>query len=312
MQSQKLESIGRLAGGVAHDFNNILTAILGYGEIVARELDPDDPAPRATSRRSSWPPSGPARLTRQLLIFAAARGGAAARPRSQRAGDEPLAPAAAPHRRARRAGGRAAPRACGRCAADAGPARAGAGEPGGQRPRRHAARGAPVHRDRQRRASDEAASTAPPEARARALRAPDRHRHRPRHERRDDAPTSSSPSSPPRARARAPAWAWPPATASSSSAAAPSSASSEPGKGTTFTIYLPRYEGPAAGHRGDRGGAGRRAGTRRCWWWRTTPRCGAIAVRALRARGLPGGRGRERRTRRWRWPSASGRASICW
>jgi two-component system cell cycle sensor histidine kinase/response regulator CckA len=69
MQSQKLESIGRLAGGVAHDFNNILTAILGYGEIVTRELPPDNPLVddveeiKLAAERAG-------RLTRQLLIFA--------------------------------------------------------------------------------------------------------------------------------------------------------------------------------------------------------------------------------------------------
>jgi PAS domain S-box-containing protein len=68
-QSQKLESVGRLAGGVAHDFNNILTAILGYGEIVTRELPPDNPLVddveeiKLAAERAG-------RLTRQLLIFA--------------------------------------------------------------------------------------------------------------------------------------------------------------------------------------------------------------------------------------------------
>jgi PAS domain S-box-containing protein len=69
MQSQKLESVGRLAGGVAHDFNNILTAILGYGEIVTRELAPDNPLIEDVEEiKLAAERAG--RLTRQLLIFA--------------------------------------------------------------------------------------------------------------------------------------------------------------------------------------------------------------------------------------------------
>ncbi|HEY6572987.1 MAG TPA: ATP-binding protein [Candidatus Eisenbacteria bacterium] len=66
--SQKMEAIGRLAGGVAHDFNNLLTAIMGYAQLMTLRFGPKDPAIHDTeeilraAERASM-------LTRQLLAF---------------------------------------------------------------------------------------------------------------------------------------------------------------------------------------------------------------------------------------------------
>jgi PAS domain S-box-containing protein len=68
-QSQKMEAVGKLAAGIAHDFNNLLTAILGFTDIAERTLGADNPSrpPLAQIRRSG---QQAAALTRQLLAFA--------------------------------------------------------------------------------------------------------------------------------------------------------------------------------------------------------------------------------------------------
>ncbi|PIP35127.1 MAG: hybrid sensor histidine kinase/response regulator, partial [Desulfobacterales bacterium CG23_combo_of_CG06-09_8_20_14_all_52_9] len=68
-QAQRMESIGRLAGGVAHDFNNMLGVIIGHAELATYKMDPSSPACadiaeiRKAAERSTD-------LTRQLLAFA--------------------------------------------------------------------------------------------------------------------------------------------------------------------------------------------------------------------------------------------------
>lgn len=66
--AQKLEAVGRLAGGVAHDFNNLLTVILGFSEFLLEQL-PKDSGPFRDATEIQTAAQRASRLTKQLLAF---------------------------------------------------------------------------------------------------------------------------------------------------------------------------------------------------------------------------------------------------
>ncbi|MBC8001763.1 MAG: response regulator [Opitutaceae bacterium] len=68
IEAQKMEVLGQLAGGVAHDFNNILMTIMGYTDLLTMEIEPESPLLEYTGelRQASERAAG---LTRQLLVF---------------------------------------------------------------------------------------------------------------------------------------------------------------------------------------------------------------------------------------------------
>jgi two-component system, cell cycle sensor histidine kinase and response regulator CckA len=66
--AQKMEAVGRLAGGIAHEFNNALSVILSYGELILSDLEPEDPM-RLDIEEIRKAAKKATDLTRQLLLF---------------------------------------------------------------------------------------------------------------------------------------------------------------------------------------------------------------------------------------------------
>ncbi len=107
-QAQKIEAIGQLAGGIAHDSNNMLAATLGNLDLLLDALPPAEVAPRSLAERAIEAAERVADLNRRLLAFARKQ---TLRPQidrrqsaGQRDGDDPAADARRNHRDRSRAG----------------------------------------------------------------------------------------------------------------------------------------------------------------------------------------------------------------
>ena len=218
-QAQKMEAVGRLAGGVAHDFNNLLTVILGYSNLLLEQLDENRvlyqevaEIKRAADRAAT--------LTQQLLAFSRKQV-LSLRPVDL---NQVLGAQADMLRRLIGEDVELDDEARGRPRPDPGgprPDRAGGHEPGGERARRHAAGRPALDRDRERGSGRRL--RAPARRAARAVRHARRDRHRGRAWTRPPRPGSSSPSSRPRSRARGRGSGSPASTRSCASAGATSS-----------------------------------------------------------------------------------------
>jgi signal transduction histidine kinase len=85
LQAARLEAVGRLAGGVAHEFNNLMHSVIGYAELAAAGVEPDHPI-RADLRAIEHAGTRAAELTAKLLQFSGRQPDPAAGPRRQRTG----------------------------------------------------------------------------------------------------------------------------------------------------------------------------------------------------------------------------------